>query len=243
MGRVLAPPCCLTRPREDLAIRASVGRGFRAPDFKELYLSFVNDAAGYAVYGNPDLEPERSTSVSLGAEWTGATAFLRATGFNADYRDFIETLAPDPNMVFTYGNVESGWSRGFELEGGLLVGEWRLEGAVERLWTRDDSTGKSLLGRPPVTLRGSVVAPLALSTVATLKVAYVGKTPVFRDPNGAVTQYREAFPQVNARLSRLIGPRFEVNGEVTNILDRRLGASWPGLRGGRFLGLRWRSGH
>ncbi len=242
-GEFFAPRLAvLARPREDLAIRASVGRGFRAPDFKELYLSFVNDAAGYAVYGNPDLRPERSTSISLGAEWTGATTFLRATGFNADYRDFIETLAPDPNMVFTYGNVESGWSRGFELEGGLLVSDWRLEGAVERLWTRDDSTGESLLGRPPVTLRGSLVAPLVLSTTATLKVAYVGKTPISRDPAGGLTQYREAFPQVNARLSHLIGSRVEVNGEVSNILNRRLGANWPGFTGRTFsLGLRWRS--
>jgi outer membrane receptor for ferrienterochelin and colicins len=219
-----------------------VGRGFRAPDFKELYLSFVNDAAGYAVYGNPGLKPERSTSLSLGGEWTGATTFVRATGFNAQYRDFIETLAPDPNMVFTYGNVARGWTRGFEVEGGVLVRDWRLETAAEALWTKDESTGMSLLGRPPVTLRASVIGPVLPATHLTLKVAYVGKTPIDRDPDGTVTQYREAFPQVNARISRLIGSRFELNGEVTNILNRRLGADWPGFTGRTFsIGLRWRS--
>jgi outer membrane receptor for ferrienterochelin and colicins len=242
-GEFFAPRLAvLTRPRDDLAIRASVGRGFRAPDFKELYLSFVNDAAGYAVYGNPGLKPERSTSLSLGGEWTGATTFVRATGFNAQYRDFIETLAPDPNMVFTYGNVARGWTRGFEVEGGVLVRDWRLETAAEALWTKDESTGMSLLGRPPVTLRASVIGPVLPATHLTLKVAYVGKTPIDRDPDGTVTQYREAFPQVNARISRLIGSRFELNGEVTNILNRRLGADWPGFTGRTFsIGLRWRS--
>jgi outer membrane receptor for ferrienterochelin and colicins len=242
-GEFFAPRLAfLTRPREDLAIRGSIGRGYRAPDFKELYLSFVNDAAGYAVYGNPDLRPERSTSVSLGAEWTGATTFVRATGFNASYHDFIETLAPDPNGVFTYANVASGWSRGFELEGGLLVREWRLETAAEALWTQDESTGSSLLGRPPVTIRGSVVSPDFWSTNLTLKVSYIGKTPISRDPDGTVTEYRQAFPQVNARLARQIGSRMELSGEVTNILDRRLGADWPGFTGRTFsLGLRWRT--
>src|SRR5690606_40707851 len=52
-----------------LALRASAGRGFRAPDFKELYLDFVNATAGYAVVGNPGLRPETSTNLTLGAEW------------------------------------------------------------------------------------------------------------------------------------------------------------------------------
>ena len=242
-GEFFAPRIAfLTRPRDDLAIRASIGRGYRAPDFKELYLSFVNDAAGYAVYGNPDLRPERSTSVSLGAEWTGATTFVRATGFNASYRDFIETLAPDPNGVFTYANVASGWSRGFELEGGLLIRDWRLETAAEALWTQDESTGLSLLGRPPVTIRGSVVSPDFWLANLTLQVSYIGKTPISRDPDGTVTEYRPSFPQVNARLARQIGSRIELSGEVTNILDRRLGADWPGFTGRTFsLGLRWRT--
>ena len=241
-GDFLAPRLAvLARPREDVAIRASIGRGYRAPDFKELYLSFVNDAAGYAVYGNPDLQPERSTSVSLGAEWTRATAFARATGFNAAYRDFIETLAPDANGVFTYGNVASGWSRGFEVETGLLVNAWRLEAAGERLWTRDESTGLSLLGRPPVTVRGTLTGPVLPSTNLLVKLTYVGRTPISRDSGGA-TQFREAFPQVNARISRLVGSRFEANVEVSNLLDRRLGAQWPGFTGRTFsLGLRWRT--
>ena len=46
------------RLTDALSLRAGVGRGFRAPDFKELYLQFINDAAGYAVYGNHELRPE-----------------------------------------------------------------------------------------------------------------------------------------------------------------------------------------
>ena len=241
-GQFLAPRLAvLARPGDDIAVRASIGRGFRAPDFKELYLSFVNDAAGYAVYGNPNLRPERSTSISLGAEWTGATTYLRATGFNAKYRDFIETLAPDANGVYTYGNVASGWTRGLEVEGGVLLREWRLEAGGERLWTRDASTGRPLLGRAPITMRASITGPTLLATNLTLRAAYVGRTPISTDPDGT-TEYRNAFPQVSARLSRQVGPKLELSGEVTNLLDYRLNAGWPGYTGRTAsIGLRWRT--
>ncbi len=242
-GSFVAPRvAALVRPRENLAVRASIGRGYRAPDFKELYLSFVNDAAGYAVYGNPDLRPERSTSISLGSEWTGARSFVRATVFNAGYHDFIETKAPDPTGAYTYGNIDRGWTRGIELESGRLVADWRFEAGGERLWTRDESSGTPLLGRTPFTLRGSATGPVLRSLRGTLKVAYAGRTPVSRDEVTGSTQHRGAFPQVDVRLSRQLGTNLELNGEVSNLLDRQLGAAWPGFTGRRAsLQLRWRS--
>jgi outer membrane receptor for ferrienterochelin and colicins len=242
-GQFTAPRlAALYRPRDDVAIRASLGRGYRAPDFKELYLSFVNDAAGYAVYGNPDLRPERSTSVSLSTEWSGSWSFARASAFNSAYRDFIETRAPDAMGVYTYGNIDRGWTRGFEVETGLLVRQWRLEVAGERLWTRDETTGTQLLGRAPYTLRSSVNGPLAGSFHAGARFSYAARTPISRDEGSGDTRYRSAFPQLDLRLSREMGSRFELGAEFNNVLDRELGADWPGFTGRRAsLLLKWRS--
>ena len=242
-GSFLAPRlAALYRPHDDVALRFSLGRGYRAPDFKELYLSFVNDAAGYAVYGNPDLRPERSVSVSLSGEWTGARSYARATGFNSNYRDFIETRAPDAMGVYTYGNIDRGWTRGFEVEGGLLLNEWRLETGAERLWTQDESSGSQLLGRTPYTLRSSLTGPLVASIRGSVRFAYLARTPVSRDEASGETRYRDAFPQLDVRLARSLGARFEVSTSFDNVLDRKLGADWPGFTGRRFsLQLRWRS--
>ena len=242
-GSFVAPRlAALYRPRDDIALRASLGRGYRAPDFKELYLSFVNDAAGYAVYGNPDLRPERSVSVSLSGEWTGARSYARATGFNSSYRDFIETRAPDAMGVYTYGNIDRGWTRGFEVEGGLLFNVWRLEAGAERLWTRDESSGTSLLGRTPYTLRSSLTGPLPASIRGSVRFAYLARTPISRDETSGETRYRDAFPQLDLRFSRPLGGRFEVGTELLNVLDRQLGADWPGFTGRRVsLQLKWRS--
>lgn len=41
----------LVRPTEGVRLRASVGSGFKAPAFRQLYLAFTNAAAGYSVFG------------------------------------------------------------------------------------------------------------------------------------------------------------------------------------------------
>lgn len=38
-------------PLTNLSLRASAGRGFKAPDFRQLYLNFTNNIVGYSVFG------------------------------------------------------------------------------------------------------------------------------------------------------------------------------------------------
>ena len=84
------------RPKSSLRINASVGRGFKAPDFRQLYLNFTNIAAGsYSVFGSlvageeirrlqadgqidqilpvfgllQDLKPETSTGINAGLQY------------------------------------------------------------------------------------------------------------------------------------------------------------------------------
>ena len=42
----------LYKPNELIHIRASVGGGFKAPEFRQLYLNFTNAQAGYSVFGS-----------------------------------------------------------------------------------------------------------------------------------------------------------------------------------------------
>ncbi len=52
VGARLTPKAAvLLRPSERLRLRLSAGSGFRAPDPRQLYLSFTNPAGGYVVYG------------------------------------------------------------------------------------------------------------------------------------------------------------------------------------------------
>src|SRR5690606_22560889 len=50
-ARLTPKASLLVRPSEKLRFRASVGSGFKAPEFRQLYLVFTNAAAGYSVFG------------------------------------------------------------------------------------------------------------------------------------------------------------------------------------------------
>lgn len=101
-----------------IALRASGGVGFKAPDFRQLYLNFINNAAGYSVFGteevvrliqelqvqgqigelffNPEvagsLRAEHSLSWNFGGKWkpTERTLF-NVNFFRNDIQDLIES--------------------------------------------------------------------------------------------------------------------------------------------------------
>ncbi len=240
-GQFVAPRlAAMWRPYPSLALRATAGRGFRAPDFKELYYDFVNASAGYAVRGNADLKPEESTSISLGFEWDGAEVYAHASLFANDYRNFIEFGAPDAAGVYTYGNIDRGQTRGIEGEAGVFVGRWRLDGSAAWTHTKDNATGLPLLGRPASTLRLTADGPLVAGLRASLTSAWVGRTPIDRSAAGGTTE-RAAYARSDARITRSLPGDLEASIGVTNLFDKQLGVSWPGYTGRQlFASLSWR---
>ncbi|MEL6611613.1 MAG: TonB-dependent receptor, partial [Bacteroidota bacterium] len=69
----------LVRPSEVVRLRASVGSGFKAPAFRQLYLAFTNAAAGYSVFGSTRLADGLA---QLEADGLIAQQFLDPTGLD-----------------------------------------------------------------------------------------------------------------------------------------------------------------
>ena len=226
------------RATDRLTLRASMGDGFRAPDFKELFMFFQNMNADYAILGNPDLKPEKSRSTMLGAEWAMPTGFVRAQLFHNAFSGFIETrpvAGAGASPVYRYANVDDGSTRGLELEAGSNLGTrggLRLEGGYSHLATRNDATGEALLGRPTHAARASVGARLPLRFRASLGAFHTGSTPMQRDDStGAITSRRDAYTRVDVRLARAIpsvGLEFALGAD--NLFDRRP-SQWAGFTG------------
>lgn len=224
----------LARPLPGLALRASAAAGYRAPSFKEQWLDFLNSGPGfgYLVRGNPSLEPETSTNLSAGVEWSGARLYARAQLFHNRFRSFIETraLADSADLtMYTYDNVARGITRGVEVEGGWNVGPLTAELGYARLDTRDDATGDPLLGRPGHSARASLSAPV-LGVRSHLAATWTGATPISRDDDGATLE-REAYFRLDARLARRVGP-VELALGADNLFDR-VPRQWPGFAGRR----------
>ncbi|WP_438946384.1 TonB-dependent receptor plug domain-containing protein, partial [Sediminibacterium sp.] len=112
-----------------LSLKASVGRGFKAPDFRQLYLNFTNTAAGsYSVFGSVEvqkiinelnrlgqisnlepafyglstLKPEFSTGFNLGIHFQDAKWSVSANIF----RNNIENLIDSRLVAYRTGGAQ-----------------------------------------------------------------------------------------------------------------------------------------
>lgn len=90
-----------------VSFRASMARGFRAPDLKELYLDFVD--VNHNITGNPDLKSEDSWNYSLFINWmrkSGKNGMLKFE-YGAYYNSIhnLITLGIVENSAYTYINI------------------------------------------------------------------------------------------------------------------------------------------
>jgi outer membrane cobalamin receptor len=230
-GSRLTPRVALRwRPDATLTLRLSAGRGFRAPDFKELYLDFLNDAAGYSVAGNPDLRPESSDNVTAGAEWSTGRLYARAQLYWNRLHDFIDTrpvASDDAVQHFEYANVEQARTAGTDVELGVVLGRVHAEAAYSYLEAEDLATGLRLPGRSAHSARATVSAPLVAGVRGALTALYTGAAPMAFDAAGHVTSARAAFPRADARLARTLPRGLELVVGVDNLFDARP-ARWDG---------------
>ena len=244
-GTALTPRiAALWRLTPAVALRGSVGTGFRAPDFKELYYNFVNAAAGYAVMGNPDLKPEHSTNVTLGTEVVGSRFYGRASAYTNHFRNFIDYTAPTAAGVYTFGNIASGLTRGVETQVGWATTRARVEVEYAYLDARDETTGLPLLGRASNSFRISGQAgPRAVALGASLRVT--GRTPIatVQDSTGTPVgvTYRDAFVRLDLRANAPLPLGLTLTGGVDNVFNKQLSAQWPGFTGRQvYAGLSYR---
>lgn len=226
----------------ELTLRASVGRGFRAPDFKEMYLDFTNDAAFYAVHGNTGLRPEHSSNASLGAEWSRDALYGRAQIYVNQLHDFIETI-PLPESggfaQFTYGNIDRATTRGVELESGFTLGALHAEAGYAYLHARDLSSGGPLLGQPPHSGRLLLGFPLPLEIQASATGVHTGSTPMERDDDGNISSNRDAYTRLDLRFARRLLDRALLSVGADNVFDARP-ARWADATSRQiYLGVSW----
>lgn len=149
-GNKLSPQAAIAlRVGGGVSLSGSATRGFRAPDFSELYLNNTHAGGRIRVLGNETLRPEQSWSYTAGALFAPGDRFrLEARLFENTLDDMIlsrligrEGIA----SVYRYVNVGSA-----KIRGGLLSLEAPLSRRVEvhasyqYLFTRDLSAGAPL---------------------------------------------------------------------------------------------------
>jgi outer membrane receptor for ferrienterochelin and colicins len=204
--------------------RIGYGWGFRAPDFKQLYLEFDNDGVGYRVRGNPDLEPETSQSVNAGIEVRAhRRVWASLGGYYNDIDNLIDIFdqTPDDGIagpVFGYDNVASAFTRGVESQ--LRVEP--LDGlSADLSYTLTDTRDREL--DRPLPCRPRHQSALALTyarggTQATVRGRLVGVRRLCEAAGGETTADR--YVTLDARLAQQLFRRFTLFAGATNLLDQ-----------------------
>ena len=221
----------LYRMTDNLRLRFSYGQGFRAPDFKNLYLDFTNVTSGYQVLGNPSLRPESSHNWNLGMEYQIFDRLLgRVHAYRNDLHNLIEAERIGKSAAggskFEYQNISKAFTEGVDVEavvgsiGGFTstVGYAYLRGA-------DKESGLPLLNRS--THSGTLkLAYLHANTgiQVDLRGRYASPWGFF-DDGDKVLESEELAPSYwvwNLRASKTLLKIFKVSIGCNNIFDFKI---------------------
>jgi outer membrane receptor for ferrienterochelin and colicins len=202
-------------PIKDVTLRASYGWGYKAPDFRELYLLFENPSVGYLVEGNTELQPEKSRSYNASAEYQPyRSVWLSVQGFYNEITDRIGTNLAPANDVgpqrFVYQNVDSANSLGAEANVRLSPFDGlRLDLGYTWTRTRNESDGQPLSGQPLHRATASVrVAAASIGFETLWRGAFVGRRPFYQDVNGDDVVDRVnagGYASVDVRVAQRVG--------------------------------------
>jgi outer membrane receptor for ferrienterochelin and colicins len=227
-GSQLSPKVALQfEPDDTLILRASYGRGFRAPSFQELLLRFENPTVGYVVVGNPNLGAETSHGFDAGATWAAREWLdLGATFFRNDLRNMIAIVSDemlDDGSRYTYDNVTTAWTMGVESFAAVRAGEeLSLRAGYTWLATHDGENDRELEGRPAHRITALLnVAPAGWDLDFNARFAVsLGRVFFEADDTGVEHEVvADPLTLLDLRLSKHITRHLELAVGVDNLFD------------------------
>ncbi|MBN1772065.1 MAG: TonB-dependent receptor, partial [Deltaproteobacteria bacterium] len=109
------------RPTDGLSITANAGRAFRGANIREKYY-YGTTSLGFCC-GNPEVQPETSWNVDLGARVDIGPLVLEGYGFAAIVDDLITLVAPaeESECDLVYENTQNALLVGGEVEASLML--------------------------------------------------------------------------------------------------------------------------
>jgi outer membrane receptor protein involved in Fe transport len=171
-----------------LTVRAAVARGYKAPNLQEQYVE------NPFIAGNPDLEPERSASVEVGADAVAPDGRLSGgvTVFRQTFFDLIRTVPLEGTEKQINRNLGRSRATGVEWSARYAPGRaWAV--GTDGAWVRTeivensglDATafpiGEPLPGRPDVVGAAYLEVSPVRRLTGTIRGTYVGGQTVLSE--------------------------------------------------------------
>jgi outer membrane receptor for ferrienterochelin and colicins len=196
-------------------LRASYGKGFRAPYFGELFL------VTFGFQGNPVLNPERSETFTGGYAYSGPKVEGSVDFFKSKVEDGIAFFQLTPSL-FTYNNVRRYDSQGVNAQVAVNLPYGIVPSASYTYNKREDDQGREIGGFP----RHAAFVKLLwsnprLGVRANLRGEINGKVP----PAVGATRYQPPYSiwyaQVSKRFAVKGSHTFNVYAQVRNLFDKK----------------------
>lgn len=201
-----------------LRLRGSYGEGFRAPSVGDLF---------FPGFGNPELEPERSESYELGADWRPGSGRSSGSGESSGaggavagpWRISLVAFQTDLDDLIVFDFVRSlplnlgrARTRGLELAAGYEGRAFALRTSATYQDPEDLESGEQLLRRPEEKADAVLTFRPAEAWTVNAVGRYVGERPDFGEALESYTTFDLA---ASFRATRALEPY----ARVENVLD------------------------
>ncbi len=207
---------------DNLRLKGSYGRGFRAPSITELFVTSWRQKGKYIYEPNQNLKAEKSESYEVGIEGEYGSYRGSLTLFRNELKDMIDAVyyksvgsGSAKKDYYQFRNISKAMTQGIELESSVkLPSGFDLSGNATWLETEDTSTGKELTGQP--NFKGYIklgYTDKGSKFHANVRTSFTGRTY-----NG--TGSDAGYPLLHCYLSKGITDNFKIYAGVENILDR-----------------------
>jgi hemoglobin/transferrin/lactoferrin receptor protein len=216
-------------------------RGFSAPTPDQVNNGFTNPIANYRTRGNPDLRPESSSTVEVGAKFARDRHRFAAAAFRGRYTDFIEQIQTAGNFtvtdpaVFQFVNLREVEIKGIEIAGRYAPArDWLLSASVAWAEGRDKLTDRPLNSINPLQLALGTAWQATPSLRPRVDLRYAGQKPegeVDSSGLGVAQQFNPpAHWLLDLGLHWAAARNVAINVGVFNLTDRKYW-QWTDVRG------------
>lgn len=217
----------VVEPVDGLVIRGGMGEAFKAATLKQLSPGYITVAAGgrFIITGNPDLEPETSTSYELGTAYYSANWNLGVTLFQNDLSNLVQTECVESCGVRgqerrTYLNVDSARIRGLEVGGEVSpVDALTLSASYTYVDPRDLSADQELAERPNHSAKLQLGWQATDATLFNLRGRYIGKQTVYASTEPLRL---DGYDLWSIDVSHDLDDKLTLKAGVDNIFEKRL---------------------
>jgi|CXWL01.1.fsa_nt_gi outer membrane receptor for ferrienterochelin and colicins len=196
-------------------VRASYGKGFRAPYFGELFL------VSFGFQGNPLLKPEKSETITGGWAYVGSRVEGSVDLFRAKVTDGVVFSQLSP-VLFTYGNVSKFDSTGANINFAFNLPRGFTPSFSYTYTKREDDQGVEIGGFPK---HAAFVKLLwsnpRLGLRANIRGNLNGKVPATVGATSYTPKYNLWYAQASKKITTKGAYAFNLYAQVNNLFDKK----------------------